>query len=131
MDPELPVQGRKPMNIQEFYRFINEDFNDFFSRLPNVSSIEKFVRQFEKDQSYSKLLSSVQDENVQNTFAALLTLKGIALNLGFRRLSDSLDSMLVHLRKTGIVDREQCAQFLQEISIIYNNIIDGIHQLEL
>ena len=119
------------MNIQEFYRFINEDFNDFFSRLPNVSSIEKFVRQFEKDQSYSKLLSSVQDENVQNTFAALLTLKGIALNLGFRHLSDSLDSMLVHLRKTGIVDREQCAQFLQKISIIYNNIIDGIHQLEL
>lgn len=119
------------MNIQAFYRFINEDFNDFFSRLPNVSSIEKFVRQFEKDQSYSKLLSSVQDENVQNTFAALLTLKGIALNLGFRHLSDSLDSMLVHLRKTGIVDREQCEQFLQEISIIYNNIIDGIHQLEL
>ena len=67
------------MNIQEFYRFINEDFNDFFSRLPNVSSIEKFVRQFEKDQSYSRLLSAVQDENVENTFAALLTLKGLSL----------------------------------------------------
>lgn len=118
------------MTIQEFYSFIDENFNDFHSRLPDVSSISRFVRQFEKDDSFTQLVHALDCADYESAYLYALALKGICLNLNFNHLSDSLADLTFQMRQDRI-DPDACLACMNDIAGQYINIVEGIHRIDL
>lgn len=118
------------MNIREFYLYIDEDFNDFLFRLPNVSSIEKFVRQFGNDPNFDLLSNAIRDNDIESARSYALALKGICLNLGFRHMATAITSFLNTLSNSHTIS-EECVAKMADIAGIYTNIIEGINRLDV
>ncbi|MGM9941270.1 MAG: hypothetical protein ACI32N_04680 [Bulleidia sp.] len=118
------------MTIQEFYDLIDENFNDFHSRLPDVSSMTRFVRQFAKDDSYMQLVYALNHADYETAYMYALALKGICLNLNFLHLSDSLTDLTL-LMRTDRMNTEACGLCMHDIAVQYANIIDGIQLIDL
>lgn len=83
---------------KEFYEMIGGDYTDAQSRLMRDSLIRKFVLKFPDDKNFAALKEAVSDERWDDAFAFAHTLKGVALNLAFARLSAALITLNDMLR---------------------------------
>lgn len=52
----------------------------------NESLMEKFMKKFIDDPSYTQLIEAIKNGNVEDAFAASHTLKGVAANFSFENL---------------------------------------------
>lgn len=67
----------------------------------------------------------INDYMNSNLYALLHTLKGITLNLGFKRLYDELLPILASLKK-GIIESKKIASVLDTFDASYNELKDFI-----
>ena len=72
---------------KEFYEKIGGNYDEALGRLMRDSLIRKFVLKFPADKNFDALKEAIGEERWDDAFSYAHTLKGVALNLAFARLS--------------------------------------------
>lgn len=86
------------MTLQECYAMLHGNYEDARSRLAMDRLIEKFILKFPDDTSMDLLNKSVAAGDIQESFRAAHTLKGVAANLAFTELMDRVSELTEQLR---------------------------------
>lgn len=115
------------MTIQEFYKAIDESFDDMLARFASPERIAKYVRMFLLDDSFSQLSTSLPEGNYELAFRMVHTLKGVSANLGFMKLFEK-SVVLTELLRAQQYDADLMTPFI-EIKAEYDKIISLIPQL--
>lgn len=71
------------MTIQDFYKELKGDYNEALKRLLNEEMATHFVKMFPADTCMQQLHQAVEDGDIETSFRAVHTLKGLSSNLGF------------------------------------------------
>lgn len=117
------------MTLQECYKSIGSDYNNTVARMCGKESIlEKFVRKFAADPTYSSLVSSFENGDMETAFRMAHTLKGVCLNLGFTKLQESSSELTEALRnKDAIADN--AAELYEQVKKDYDMTLSAINQI--
>ena len=86
------------MNLQECYEAMGGSYDEACSRLMNDAFIERFILKFPADPSMQELLGAVEANDIETSFRAAHTLKGVAANLAFTKLANSASDLTEQLR---------------------------------
>lgn len=86
------------MTLQECYAMLHGNYEDVKSRLSMDRLIEKFMLKFPDDTSMDLLNRSVASGDIQESFRAAHTLKGVAANLAFTELMERVSELTEQLR---------------------------------
>lgn len=120
----------KIMTIEEMYKEINGDYEDVLNRLRKPELVEKFVKKFLDDPSFSQLQKAVNDQNLEEAFRAVHTLKGVCLNLSFTTTFDTANELTELLRPgKETPSMEQVIDLTNKLEEQYKNVIAGIKGL--
>lgn len=77
------------MSVEDFYKKINGDYEDVLSRLATETRIDKYIRKFAANTDYEHYLSFMDEDNYEEIFRAVHSIKGMCLNMSFTELSES------------------------------------------
>ena len=112
----------KKMTLSELYETVGEDLSDVIERLGDIETVEHFLFVFKDDPSYSRLIRSLKEHDLQRAFSEAHTLKGVSLSLGFKRLGDCSGALCEKLRE-GNAPPES---LLMQLKTEYCRLIDAI-----
>lgn len=91
------------MTLKECYAALGGDYDDAVRRLCSEKLVLKFVLRFIDDDSYSLLIHSLDEKNVEEAFRAAHTIKGVCQNLAFTSLEVS-SSLMTEALRAGDMD---------------------------
>lgn len=114
------------MNTQEFYNFIQSDYQNILHRFQKESRIVRFLKKFEQDPSYFLLQKALEQKDHQQAFIAAHSLKGLAQNLSLDPLYESA-ARITELLRNGW--DESALEHFEELSGIYQQCVAGIQEL--
>ena len=118
------------MNLQDTLASLDVDVAATLNRFSNMEPLlAKFVKKFPSDATYGQLLDALKQQDHQALEAASHTLKGVAANMGFARLSQRCDTLVKALR-AGERGQEVLAQMTADISAEYDKIVQAIAGLD-
>lgn len=86
------------MDLKEMYDEIGGNYNEAKSRLMNDALIEKFALKYEADGTFEELKQAVSEKDIEKSFRAAHTLKGVAANLSFNELAKAASELTEQLR---------------------------------
>lgn len=86
------------MTLRECYEYLNGDYEEVLSHLRKEERVEKFLYLFLSDDSYERLVRSLETGDDGEAFRAAHTLKGICRNLSFTQLYGSSAALTEALR---------------------------------
>ena len=86
------------MKLTECYSRLNGDYTGVLSRLMKESLVSRFLIMFLKDTQFNEFHSSLKDQNWENAFRNIHTLKGTSLNLGLTQLANAASTLTELLR---------------------------------
>ena len=115
------------MTIKECYEKMGSDYEAVLERIPGEAIIKKFAKKFVDDGSYNNLVNAMQENNAQEAFRAVHTLKGICLNLGFDALYKASYELTEKLRDGHMDGSEEAFKAVEDA---YKLTIDSIKQLD-
>lgn len=111
------------MTLQECYEKMNGDYGEAINRLTMEKLVERFVLKFPEDKTMDELRDAVSRENIEDSFCAAHTLKGVAANLSFQALFTAASSLTEQLRpRTENADPE----LMKEVEACYSLILATI-----
>lgn len=116
------------MTLAEFYNTIGESYGPVLSRLTKEDRISKYLLLFLQDPSFGELQKAFDDKNIQSAFRAAHTLKGIAANLGFNKLSKSSSDLTEDLRPLAFTDKSET--LLEQVKIDYDLVVSNIQKMQ-
>ena len=122
MNDYMEISNAANMTLSELYEAVGEDIINVLKRLEDIETVELFVLEFADDPSYSMLLQSLQESDLESAFRAAHTLKGIGYSLGFKRLGDCSVKLCEKLREGTVPSAADIRQFKTE----YNCVISAI-----
>lgn len=74
-------------NLEEFFSSVESNAGDVINRLGGSEAlVKRFLGKFPKDESFSLLEKSLENNDTETAFRAAHTLKGLAANLGIQSL---------------------------------------------
>lgn len=114
------------MTVKECYEQMNSDYEGVYERLGSEAMIKKFALRFLDDASFDNLTNALKDNNAEEAFRAVHTLKGICLNLGFDRLFEASSELTEKLRGGDINNTEDLYNKVKEQYDVTVNAIKGI-----
>lgn len=115
------------MTIQDYYLEMHGDYENAKMRLMNDRLITKFLKKFLNDATMSQLLVAVNNGDIEASFVAAHTLKGVAGNLALSELQKNVSALTEQLRsRTEAAD----TQLLEEVKKSYALVIDTINKIE-
>lgn len=115
------------MTIKECYEKMGSDYEKVLERIPGEAIITKFAKKFLDDGSYNNLINAMAENNAQDAFRAVHTLKGICLNLGFDTLYKASHELTEKLRGGQM---NGCEEDLEAVKAAYKLTVDAIRQLD-
>jgi len=92
----------------------------------NEALLEKFMKKFLADQSYLQLIGAVEEGNVESSFAAAHTLKGVAANFSFEGLRNKASDACEEFR-AGNFDSGK--SLIPAVTEEYDKLISVIKEL--
>lgn len=116
------------MNLKEFYKEVDGDYDDMLSRLLNENLAIKIIKMFVNDPSFNDLTKGLNDNDPELAFRGAHTLKGVSLNLGLTSLANKAIDMTEALRARVIPDNYK--EYYDALSKEYNKVIEAIGQLD-
>ena len=117
------------MNLEEAMTTAGVDYEITLNRFSNNEKLmEKFVRKFPGDATFSTLKSAVSEKKYPEIERSAHTLKGIAANLGFQNLSE-LNAEIVSLLRSGEFSDGELESVFSKISGEYEKIVDCVNRL--
>lgn len=117
------------MNLKAMYEQLGYDYDGVKCRLVKEERILKFLRRIPQDPTYELLLSSVENNQLEEAFRAAHSLKGICLNLGLTGLAQSSSALTENLRGRQEITAETDA-LLQRVMQDYADFIQHLEQLD-
>lgn len=114
------------MTVRECYEQMNSDYEGVLERLGSEAMVKKFALRFLDDASFNNLTDALKENNAEEAFRAVHTLKGICLNLGFDRLYEASSALTEKLRNGDIDNTEDLYNKLKEQYDVTVNAIKGI-----
>lgn len=87
------------MTIKSLYEAVGGDYEDVVKRLISEEFAAGLALGFLDDDGFSSLEKAMKNRNAEDAFRAAHTLKGVALNLGFKNLGESASELTEVLRK--------------------------------
>lgn len=87
------------MTIKSLYEAVGGDYQDVVKRLISEEFAAQLALGFLDDDGFSSLEKAMKNRNAEDAFRAAHTLKGVALNLGFKNLGESASELTEILRK--------------------------------
>lgn len=114
------------MNLQELYRLVDGNYEDFISRIQKEERAEKYFRYFLKENHYEELLEAIEQEDIETAFRAVHTLKGICANLSLPKLLKALSELTELLREAK--DVQDARRKLPEVTRIYMDTVANIQE---
>ncbi len=114
------------MQVEELYNKIGGDYEEIKGRLMNEAVIQKFLLKFPDEPSYDRLLEAVESRDIESSFNAAHTLKGVAANLSFKKLYTALSLLNEQLRP-----RKENADeaLLAQVKACYEEVVEAIRLL--
>lgn len=100
------------MTTRECYERIGGDYEDVRRRFRDDARIRRFAIMFLGDDSMENLERAMNAGSCEEAFRAAHTLKGVCLNLGFKRLFESADAITEALRAG---DMNKAADLLPQV----------------
>lgn len=115
------------MTTQECYERIGGDYEDVRRRFRDDARIRRFAVMFLKDESLEDLGRAMAAGNCEEAFRAAHTLKGVCLNLGFKRLYESSNAITEALRAG---DMKQAAALLPQVTREGRLTVEWLRELQ-
>ena len=116
------------MTIRECYEKMGSDYYAVLERIPSEAIITKFAKKFIDDASYSNLENAMTQNNAEEAFREVHTLKGICLNLGFDTLYKASFELTEKLRD-GHIDGSKEAY--EAVKAAYGLTVNAIKELDV
>lgn len=116
------------MDLRTCYMNFGGDYDAVLGRLYREDIIQKFLYKFLDDKSFQMLETSIKNEDYEEAFRAVHTLKGICQNFSFTRLFESSDAM-TKLFKAG--DYKKAVDMMAQVSGDYFLIIHAIEKYKM
>lgn len=113
------------MTLSETYDKMGGDYKDVIGRFYSADLVERFLKKFPDDQSYSKLCEAFAQNDVKTAFCAAHTLKGICQNLAIANLAKPLCTMTELLRAERL---EEARVLLPEVQTQYGITVEAIRE---
>ena len=114
------------MDLREFYTEVQGDYNEACKRMINEQIAGKFVRKFPSDPTMAMLREAIAAGDIELSFRAVHTLKGLTANLAFSKLFEAAWELTEQLRpRLEPADAELFAALEEE----YQHTIDAIAKL--
>ena len=76
------------MNVKEFYRSINGNYEAAISIMINDAFVERMLSKFFTNNNYNDIISSYENKDFKALFAAIHSFKGVVGNLALTPLFD-------------------------------------------
>lgn len=86
------------MDVKEFYEQIGGSYEEALSRLMNDVLIEKFILKFKETQRIKPLEDAIKSHDYEQAFFLVHTLKGVVLNLAFKKLGEAASELTELIR---------------------------------
>lgn len=86
------------MTVEDFYKSIESSYEEAKRRLMSEKLIHRFLNKFLDDPSFNELKTGIDNDDFEMTYRAVHTLKGVAMNLGFEKLSKPCIELNEYLR---------------------------------
>ncbi len=111
------------MTLKEVYETVGGDYEDVVKRLISEEFAARFAIRFLDDDEMGKLVAAMETRNIEEAFRAAHTLKGVALNLGFKNLGRSASELTEVLRKRTFDGTEE---LYKEVKADYATVISAL-----
>ena len=86
------------MTVKGFYDVTGGGYGEMFAKFGSDVMITKFLTIFKRDKSYETLVEKLDGGDVEGSFHAAHTLKGVVLNLNLLGLKDPVCNVVEALR---------------------------------
>lgn len=86
------------MTIKECYALAGGNYSEVMERIGNETRIQKYLKKFSEDNSYSELLAALAEENWYGAFRCAHNLKGLCANLSLDRAAQAAGIVCEALR---------------------------------
>lgn len=113
------------MTVEEAYKVIG-DYNDAKNRFSKEESIVRFAVKFKNDKCYERLKKAVSENNIEETFNAAHTLKGVAGNLSFTKLQKAASDLT---EQTRTLKETANPELVDALDKSYTEVISIINEL--
>lgn len=121
-------EGVQFMTLLEALRDAGVDTAETLRRFSgNEALLERFIRQFPKEETFPHLVSAVRENRWEEAGRLAHTLKGIAGNLGFRRLQERCAALVLTVRENRL---EEAPPAFEAVSEEYGLLIGLLGQLD-
>lgn len=114
------------MTLQECYAQLEGDYDDARRRLMNEKLMQRFLIKFLDDPTMNALIKAVEEHDIDASFYAAHTLKGVSANLALTALQKSSAQLTDQLRSR---EHEADAELLAVVKEKYELAIAAIKQL--
>ena len=116
------------MELREMYESLGSDYDEVLGRLMNKEDlIRRLLKKYAEDQNFDRLKTAMAEKDYAQAFTAAHTLKGLAANLGFTELFNSV-SVLTEKLRGGVYDGPE--ELLSEVVSRQEAVISGILRLK-
>ncbi len=111
------------MTIKSLYEAVGGDYKDVVKRFISEEFAAGLAVRFLDDDEMEKLGAAMETRNIEEAFRAAHTLKGVALNLGFKNLGRSASELTEVLRKRTFDGTEE---LYKEVKADYATVISAL-----
>lgn len=95
------------MTVKECYDRMNADYKDVIGRIGSEKLVERFMLKYIGDTTAKQLFEAVSEGNIEESFIAAHSLKGVTANLGFSNINAAASELTEQLRsKSEAADME-------------------------
>lgn len=115
------------MEIREFYEAIGGNYNDVFSRLMKDERILKYLGKFLEDNNLELMDKNLAENNYEEAFKNVHTLKGIVLNLGLEPISKTSKILCEEIRYGE--PKNDISQMNKDLHEAYDLVTNKIKEL--
>lgn len=86
------------MEFREFYEKVGGDYDEVIGRLGKEERITKYLHKFVESDPIAEFDKALQNDSFEECFRALHSIKGMCLNLGLGKLSESSSALCEEYR---------------------------------
>lgn len=115
------------MTLEECYVALGGDYAAVTGRLRSPERVDRFLRMFLQDDSFSQLQSALSGGDNDTAFRMAHTLKGVCQNLALDRLYESSAALTEALRGGPHGD---VAGLWAQVQQDYQSTVDAVRQLD-
>lgn len=110
------------MTVTEFYVATNGDYKDAKARIPKPERLLRFIKMFAENDDYPAMMNAIRERNWLSAFRHIHNLKGMALNLGFSKLSKSGTELCESIRP-GVAPQADISPLLAAVERDHSELL--------